>query len=275
MSRTLFNRKKVITFLMALVLLVTLMRPFIAAEGPEAFSSSKVTKNSKKQRKVTMRSGTEILSEVMDIISLFGGDAVGNAIDEFSNNIQQTASLLQSLASDDTIDSINFLIRNSLSSFSEAAKIVASKNDITDSVQSSDFGEFLEIFKTTLLERCQKKSNFSGAILPQLEIALPHILEGLSEMYRNVVEVTSFHLTFGLLSQGTSFLTLLERPQYVSKETFSQFVSFPEEIKHQFETVIEELVKNYVDPAQLEMMLNMAKMYATNFSSRRAEHEDL
>ena len=111
-------------------------------------------------------------------------------------------------------------------------------------------------------------------ILTQVDSFLPPVLQGLTEMYQNVVGSTGFGLTFGLLSQGTSFLSFLERPEYVSRDTFKQFVNFPEEIKQQFETVIEDVISTYIDPTQLEMGLNMAKMYAQNFG-RRGEHEDL
>lgn len=262
--------QKLIAIFFALLFAVALFTPFIQADDPAA--STKVTKKAKKARKT--KSGSEILAEVMDIVSAFGGDAVGNAIDEFTSNLQQTSEVLQSLASADTIDSINFLIRNSISSFSEAARKAASANGAGETMQGSDFGEFLESFKTILVKRCKAKSGFTPTILTQLELALPAVLQGLTEIYQNVVESTGFGLSFGLLSQGTSFLAFLERPEYVSKDTFKQFVNFPEEIKHQFETVIEDLVSQYVDSTQLDMMLNMAKMYAQNFS-RRGEHEDL
>jgi len=263
--------KRVITLFFALILAVSIFAPFI--QGMAGFG--KVEKTAKKAKKTSTRSGTEILSEIMDIISTFGGDAIASAIEEFTANLQQTASLLQSLAKEETVDSINFFIRNAISSLSEGARDISSKNDISETVQSSDFGEFLETFKTVLLKRCKGKANFSEHILPQVELFLPHLLEGLSEMYKNVIGSTGFGLTFGMLTQGTSLFSLLERPEYVSKDTFSQFVGFPNEIKHQFETVIEEVVKNYVDPTQLDMMLNMAKMYATSYANRRAEHEDL
>lgn len=267
--------KRVITLFFALLFAVSLFAPFIQADPPGASSSSSKVSKSAKKTKLKHKTGTEILSEIMDIISAFGGDAVETAIGEFTANLEQTASLLQSLAKEETVDSVNFLIRNAISSFSEGARNVSSSNGSSETVQASDFGEFLENFKSTLIKRCKGKSNFSAHILPQVELVLPHLLEGLNDMYKNVINTTGFGLTFGMLNQGTSLLMLLERPEYVSKDTFSQFVSFPNEIKHQFETVVEELVSNYVDPTQLDMMLNMAKMYATSFANRRAEHEDL
>jgi len=258
--------QKVIAIFFALLFSVSVFAPFI-----EAGSAAKKGGN-KKSRK--SKSGTEILAEVMDIISAFGGAAVGDAIDEFVNNLQQTTDLLQSLADEKTIDSINFLIRSAISSLGEVAKKAASENASGETMQSSDFGECLENFKSTLFARCNAKSGFKANVLAQLNMLLPHILQALTEMYKNVVDSTGFGLTFGMFVQATSFLTFLDRPEYVSQDTFKQFVNFPEEIKHQFETVIEELISNYVDPAQLDMMLSMAKMAAQNFA-RRGEHEDL
>jgi len=227
-------------------------------------------------------SGTQIISYIMDIAADVGGDTVGKIISEFLANLKQTMALLQNLAQDDTIDSINFLLRNSLSSVSEAARSAAAKNTKSSVIQASDFGEFLEDFKSILIKRCKGKSNFSPLILPQLELVVPELLNGLIELYKNFEDFSRDYLagwgiTFNMLSQGTSFLSLLERPEYVSKDTFKQFVSFPQEIQGQFETVIEELVNNYIDPSiPLETILNMGKMYAKSFASRRApEHEDL
>jgi len=247
-----------------------LFTPFIEADAPA--KTGKKAGNKKGSRKT--KSGTEILAEVMDIVSAFGGDAVGNAIDEFTFNLHQTTDLLQSLAEEKTIESVNFLIRNAISSLGEVARNAASENGSGVTMQSSDFGEFLENFKSTLISRCTAKSGFKTAVLSQLNIMLPHLLQALTEMYKNVVDSTGFGLTFGMLSQGTTLLSFLERPEYVSQDTFKQFVNFPDEIKHQFESVIEELISSYVDPAQLDMMLGMAKMAAQNFS-RRGEHEDL
>jgi hypothetical protein len=238
------------------------------ADAPD----SKVSKRAKRARKT--KSGTEILSEVMDIISDFGGDAVANAIEEFTMNLQQTSELLQSLAHEDTIDSLNFFIRNTLSSFSSSANEMLKSNKGTATMQPSDFGEYLDAFQSTLIKRCKDNAKFSRQILQQIEAALPPILQGMTEMYKNIVEASSFGLTFGMLSTGTSFLTMLERPEYVSRDTFQQFANFPTEIKHQFETVIDEVVSQYVDSTNLDMMLNAAKMFAQNFA-RRGEHEDL
>jgi len=211
----------------------------------------------------------------MDIISLFGGDAIGSVLDDFTANLQQTSDLLQSLASEDTIDSINFVISNAFSSLNEAAVKAASANDRNTTMEVSDFGEFLDSFNSILVKRCKNKPNFSTQLIAQVEMVLPHMLGAMSEMYKNVVELSGFHLTFALLSQGTGLLSFFEQRVYVSKDTFKQFANFPEEIKHQFETVIEELVSTYVDPTQLDMVLNMAKMYATSFANRRGEHEEL
>jgi len=265
--------QKLIALFLAILVAVAFMTPFIGAESPSGGSGSKVTKTNKKAGRKT-KSGTELVTEVMDIIGAFGGDAVSGAIEEFLTNLKQTTDLLQSLANADTIEAVNFLIRNALSSFGEAARKAAKTNGASETMQSSDVGEFLASFKSVLVERCQNKSNFPADFLKHVEAALTAILPGFSEMYKNVMESTGFGLTFGLLSQGTSFLSFLERPEYVSKATFAQFVNFPEEIKSQFETVIEELAASYIDPAQLDMMLNMAKMYAQNFA-RRGEHEDL
>jgi len=265
-----FSQKLIATFF-ALLFSVAIFSSFIQADAP--YASSKVSKSNKKAKKT--KSGTEILSEVMDIVSSFGGEAVGTAIEDFRRNLDQTSELLQSLASEDTIESINFLIRNAISSLSETALKAASANDSSMSMQSSDFGEFLDSFNTALVKRCKAKANFSSQLIAQLEIVLPPMLHALSEMYTNVVDSTGFYLTFGMLSQGTRLLTFLERPEYVSKDTFKQFVNFPDEIQHQFETVIEDLISTYVDPTQLDMMLNMAKMYANSFASRRGEHEEL
>jgi hypothetical protein len=270
MSRIL--SQKTIAIFFALLFAVALFTPFIQADAPNA--NSKVSKKTQKAKKTT-KSGTEILSEVMDIVSAFGGDAIGGVIDEFTANLQQTSELLQSLAHPDTIDSINFLIENLLKSLGEAALKASSDNGAGETMQSSDFGEYLESVKSILIKRCKTKTNFPPSILSQIEMALPALFQGLSEMYKNIFESTRFGLTFGLLAQGTSFLSIFDRREYVSKDTFQQFVNFPDEIKHQFETVVEELIASYIDPAQLDMMLGMAKMYAKNFASRRGEHDEL
>jgi hypothetical protein len=261
--------QKVIAIFFALLFSVTIFSPFIEAGSP---AKNGKQANSKKARRT--KSGTEILAEVMDIVSAFGGDAVATAIEEFTANLEQTTNLLQSLAEEKTIWSVNFLIANAISSLGEVARKAASENGSGQTMQSSDFGEFLENFRTTLISRCEGKSGFKPAVLAQLNTMLPHALQALTEMYKNVVDTTGFGLTFGMLSQGTTLLSFLERPEYVSQDTFKQFVNFPDEIKHQFETVIEELVSSYVDPAQFDMMLGMAKMAAQNFA-RRGEHEDL
>jgi len=264
--------QKVIAIFFALLFSVALLAPFIEAGAPA--KTGKKAGNKKGSRKT--KSGTEILAEVMDIVSAFGGDAVGNAIDEFTFNLQQTTDLLQSLAEEKTIESVNFLIRNAISSLGETARNAAAdpENGSGVTMQSSDFGEFLEKFKLTLISRCSAKAGFKTTVLSQLNIMLPHLLQALTEMYKNVVDSTGFGLTFGMLSHGTTLLSFLERPEYVSQDTFKQFVNFPDEIKHQFESVIEELISSYIDPAQLDMMLSMAKMAAQNFA-RRGEHEDL
>jgi hypothetical protein len=244
--------QKLIGLFFTLVLTFAIFAPYIMADAPEA--ASKVSKRAKRSRKT--KSGTEILSEVMDIVSDFGGDAVAGAIEEFTMNLQQTSELLQSLAHEDTIDSLNFFIRNTLSSFGSAARDMLKKNNGTETMQSSDFGEYLDAFQSTLIKRCRDNTKFSIVILQQVEAALPPILQGLTEMYKNVMEASGFGLTFGMLSTGTSFLAMLERPEYVSRDTFQQFANFPTEIKHQFETVIDEVVSQYVDPNQLDMMLH-------------------
>lgn len=270
------NFKKVV----ALFFVMTFFAAFFSQviQGTVVDDQKKVGKTGGKKK--AGLSGTQIISHVMDILSDVGGDTVGKIISEFTSNLRQTMTLLQSLAQDETIDSINFLLRNALSSVSEAARSLASKNTQSSVIQASDFGEFLEEFKSILIKRCKGKSNFSPLILPQLELVLPELLNGLIELYKNFEDFSRDYLagwgvSFKMLSQGTSFLSLLERPEYVSKDTFKQFVSFPQEIQGQFETVVEELVNNYMEPSQLEMILNMGKMYAKSFASRRGEHEEL
>jgi len=268
-----FMSKQLIAIFFALLFSVAFFAPLL--EARDAAKDAKDTNVSKKAKKAKKtKSGMEILSRVMDIISSFGGDAVGTAIEEVVANLQMTSEFFQGLAHDDTIDSVNFLIRNAISSLGDAARKAASDNGAGETIQPSDFGEILEYYKNILIKRCNDKSKFSSTVSNQLELVLPAVLQGLSEMYKNVVDSTGFGLSFGMLSQGTSLLAFLERPEYVSKDTFKQFVNFPEEIKHQFETIIEELVGTYVDPTQLDMMLNMAEMYAQSFA-RRGEHEDL
>jgi hypothetical protein len=271
MSKFVFNSKTVALFF-AFVFAIALWTPFIQAGGTTA--GSKVSKSAKKGKRMS-RSATDLIAEVMDIASAFGGQAVEDAIEEFTSSLQQTSALLESLAEEDTIDSINFLIRNALSSLGEAAHKLSADNAPGDTVESSDFIEFLDLARKTLVDRCRNKSNFSGNIFPQLDIFLPAVLQGLGEIYKNLYDTMGFGLKFSMLSQGMSLLSLLERSEYVTKETFTQFVRFPQEIKGQIETAVEDLIMTYVDPTQLEMVLNMAKMYANSYANRRAEHEDL
>lgn len=267
MSRLL--SKQLFGLFLTLVLLFAVFSPCI--EG--ASDSSKVTKRGNKRGR-SRRSGTELLAEILDLVAEFGGDAVARAIDEFTANIYDTAQLLESLAHADTVDSVNFFTRNAILSFGVAARDLLKQNSGADIMQPSDFGEYLELFQRTLITRCKEKANFPRAMLQQIELALPPVLQAITELYRNVVDASGFGLTFNMLSTGTSFLSMLERPEYVSRDTFQQFANFPAEIKHQFESVLDEVVSQYVDPNQLDMMLNAAKMFAQNFA-RRAEHDDL
>jgi hypothetical protein len=262
--------KQLVGLFLTLVLLFAVFSPCIQADSD---ASSKVTKRGGKRNR-NRRTGTELLAEVMDIIADFGGDAVAGAIDEFTMNLEQTSKLLESLAHDDTIDSVNFFTRNALLSFGVAARDLLKRNNGSDIMQPSDFGEYLELFQSTLITRCKEKANFPRVMLQQIEIALPPVLQALTELYRNIVDASGFGLTFNMLSTGTSFLSMLERPEYVSRDTFQQFANFPAEIKQQFETVLDDVVSQYVDPTQLDMMLNAAKMFAQNFA-RRGEHDDL
>jgi hypothetical protein len=268
MSRLL--SQQLFALFMTLVLLFAVFSPCIQAD---ADASSKVSKRGGKRGR-NRRSGTELLSEVMDIIADFGGEGIALAIDEFTTQIQQTSRLLESFAEKDTIDSINFLVRHTLSSFDVAARELLKRNNGAETMQPSDFGEYLELFQSTLITRCKEKANFPRIMLQQIEVALPPILQALTELYKNIVEASGFGLTFNMLSTGTSFLSMLERPEYVSRDTFQQFASFPAEIKQQFESVLDDVVSQYIDPTQLDMMINAAKMFAQNFA-RRAEHDDL
>jgi len=242
-------------------------------------ASSKVSKTAKSGKNKYRKSGTQLVTEVIDILSMFGGEAVEQVIEDFKTNIHQTTSLLQSLASENTIDSVNFLLRSAISSLGDAARHAASENDTSTVMASSDFSEFLDSFRATVLKKCKAKSNFASGILPQVEAVMPSLLQGLSELYENVHSSTGFGLTFGMLSQGTMLLSFFERPEYVSKDTFKSFVDFPTEIQGQFEHVIEELIDSYnVDQSQIDMVLGMARMAAQNFassSSRRHEKEEL
>jgi hypothetical protein len=252
------------------------MMSFLVADDPSVASGNVATsKAGVKKGKKLRKSSSELLAEVMEIVADFGGDAVGSIVQEFLDNLNHTSSMLKSLAREDVIESINFLLRSAISTLGDAAHTVSKGNESSDTVQSSDFGEFLEHYKSALLKKCRGKANFSPMILPQLETVLPLLLQSLSEMYGNVISSMGFGLTFGMLSQGTSLLTMLERPEYVSKDTFKSFADFPTEMKRQFETVVDELINNYVDPSQLEMMIGMARMYASSFASRRGEHDEL
>jgi hypothetical protein len=248
------------------------------ASKADATSASKVGKNAKSGRNKYRKSGMQLLSEVIDIASMFGGDAVEQAVEDFKTNIHQTTSLLKSLANENTIDSVNFLIRSAISSLGDAARQVASENTESSTMAPSDFSEFLDAFRATLLQKCRAKSNFALGILPQIEAILPSLLQGLAELYENFHTSTNgFGLTFSLLKQATMVLTIFERPEYVGKDTFKTFVDFPTEIQSQFEHVLDELISSYdIDQSQIDMVLGMIRMAAQNFSSsRRYDKEEL
>jgi len=272
MSKT-FSSKAIAFFFLILIsssFLLNLARAEADLDGP-----SRVTKNKGKGGKKFRKSATDILSEVIDILSAFGGDAVEKMVDDFKNNLTQTTSLLQSLSNPNTIDSVNFFIRSLISGFGDAARQAASENDPSMTMQGSDFSEFLTSFKDIVMKKCEAKSNFATGILPQIKSVMPLMLQGLTELYENIVSSTGFGLTFGLLSQATMLLAFLDRQEYVSKDTFSSFSNFPEEIKGQFEQVIDQLLDTYnIDTNQVDMVLNMAKMYATSFVNNRYQEKD-
>jgi len=240
------------------------MSPFIQA-------MSKVGRGNKRAKR-TM-SASQLIESVMDIASSIGGDAVADAVDDFMTNLHNTAEMLKVLGKAETVDSVNFLIRNALSSLGDAARNSAKENGASAAIQASDFAEFLESFKETLLTRLDNNVAFSAVVKAQVKTILPPLLQAMSELYGNakaMIDQTGFALSFNHLQQATSLLSFLERPEYVSKDTFEQFASFPEEMKSHFETMLEELIGNYIDPTQMEMMLNMAKMFVQNFASSRS-----
>jgi len=252
------------------------MMSFLSAvEVDESRRVSKASGGGKKAGRKNQKSAADYFDDIMDIASAFGGDTVGNILRDLFEQLEHTSNMLKSLAKEDVRTSINFAINTSITSLGDASKSVASKNDISDTVQSSDFGEFIDEFKTTLLKRCRAKANFSPLILPQLEAALPMLLQSVAEMYGNVVSSIGFGLTFGMLEKGTSALTLIQSKEYVTEDTFKTFANFPNDFKHQMETMFDEVVGQYVDRAQLDMILGMARMAASNFSSRRGEHDEL
>jgi len=238
-----------------------------------------MTANKSAQRQNSNKFGkstAELIEQAMNIVSNFGGDTVANIIKEFMDNLKQTINMLKSLSNDDVIDSANYLINSSIICLADAARQMSNANGTSDTMQHSDFAEFLDTFKSVLNKRLKNKSNFSVHITTQLDIMLPAVLQGLNELYENVITSTGFGLSFGMLTQGTSLLGMLERPEYVSKDTFRSFVNFPEEMKDQLEIALDNLIGPYVDRTQLGMMLNMAEMYSQNFAnSRHREKEEL
>jgi len=233
------------------------------------------TKVAKKSGKKGHKSASELFLDVVDIAANFGGETVRQVVDELLDHFNQTTDMLYGLTQAETRESINFLYSNALASLSEASRKVASGNDMSDTMQASDFGEFVESFKTILLKKCRSQANFSPYILPHLDAALPMLLQPLTEIYANIIS-TGFGLSFAMLNQGTSMVSLLDRPELVSEDTFKGFAEFPNEFKNQLETTVNMVLTQYVDPAQLEMMLGMAKMYASNFASSRApDHDEL
>jgi len=221
------------------------------------------------------KSSTELLEEGLDILATFGGETVSTIINEFLTNLKQTTSMLKDLSKDNVIDSINHLIKSSITSLADSARQIGNSNASGDKIVDSDFREFTDTFKQILDKKILSKKDFSTEVSNQVKLLLPALLGGLNEVYENIVESTGFGLTFGMLSQGTALLTMFERPEYVSKDTFKSFVSFPEEIKQQLDMALDQLIGTYIDPSQLEMMMSMAKMYAQNFASKRTEKEEL
>lgn len=277
MSRIL--SQKVISLFFALLFVVSFLGPFIQVDA-------RLARGAKRGM-----SGSEIVGTIMDIAASVGGETVADAVDDFMTNLQNTAEMLKLLGKPETVDSLNFLIRNSLSSVGDAARNAAKENGASSTIQASDFGEFLESFMETLMTRCEGKAGFSSVIKTQVKTMLPPVLQAMSELYVNakaLIDQTGFGITFGHLQQASMLLSFLERPEYVSADTFQQFSSFPEEMKTHFETMVEELAANYIDPTQMEMMFNMARMFVQNFASRSdnavkpepvvqqdAEHDDL
>lgn len=270
-----YSKKAIAIFFLLLVSSTFLMSFLSAAAVEESRKVAKSGGGGKKAGRKGRKSATDYLDDVMDIASAFGGDAVANILRELLDQLEHTSNMLKSLAKDDVLSSINFAINTSITSLGDASRSVASKNDLSDTVQSSDFGEFVDEFKTTLLKRCRAKANFSPLILPQLEAALPMLLQSVAEMYGNVVSSIGFGLTFNMLEKGTSALSMIQAKEYVTADTFKSFANFPTDFKHQMETMFDEVVGQYIDPAQLDMILGMARMAASNFATRRGEHDEL
>lgn len=247
-----------------------------AAAGTAAKPATPAGRAAKPATGKSHRSALDLGKDLLGIAADFGGETVRLVVEEILDHIDQTSMLLGTLASMEMVDTANFFLLSTVKSLPEASRKIASENDLSETIQGSDFGEFLETFKTILMKRCRGMAGFSPMLLPHIESLLPMILQSATEMYGNIVSSTGFGLTFGMLNQATSMLSLLERPEYISRDTFKGFADFPTEMKLQLETAVDELLNRYIDPAQLEMMLGMAKMYASNFaSSRRAEHDEL
>jgi len=250
--------------LIALFFVLLIAVSFIAPSF-EAKAASKSTAAAKANQKTKSNSvGSQVVNQVLEILSSFGGEAFTETVGSMTMAMEVVALL----GHDDTIFSLNFGIRNVFISLQEASRTIASKNPSGDTMQSSDFHELLDLFQKNLIISCKSEPRFTRELIPHMESIVPILIQGLTEMYGNVVDATGFGLPFGLLSQGSMFLSYFERPVYVTQDTFSQVTNFPEEIRAQFETVINDVVSSYIDPAQLNMALGVLSMLAKNYESK-------
>jgi len=236
-------------------------------------SAGSVVKSSKGGKKKGPSPAMSLINEVVDIFAAMLGDAFETAKDEFLHNLDMTMSVLSSLGDAKTIDSINFAIRHTVSSLSEAARKSMNENASSDTIANSDFAEFLAHFKTILINKCRANSKFSPQLLQHLESALPTVLEGLTEVYGNITDNIGFSLNFGMLNTGASMLTYLERPEYVSAETFKTFVDFPTEVTSHFEGMLNEMVSPQV-LAQFNMYLPFIKGVVSNFKPHQTQESE-
>lgn len=276
MSSSLFHRRNAIALLF-LVLLSFNVLFGLAKDASDVNDQHHVASDRNKPDRGFRMSGTQILAKVMNFVSSVGGDSAQKAINELQSNLAQSTAILKSLGTTSTVDSINFLLRNVLLSFCDAARHAATKNDVSMTIQGSDLAELLGVMRLSVMQKCAEKKDFAAIALQHLEIVLPHVMQALAGLYGNVVASTGLGLSFGMLSQAGTMLMLLDRSQYVTTATFAHFARFPDEIKGQLERALDSFLAAYnIDDAKIDMALNMAKMYtSTLVNNHNVEKEEL
>jgi len=213
------------------------------------------------------KSVTTSLHELFETLSDYGGETVSTLFDEFYNNLQLTANLARSLSDPNVIDSINFVIKSAFQAFRESSETFEHASDKAAYVTSVNMESYLELVQSKLMNKLRNRDMFSPLVKSTLDANFPHFIEAVVKSYSSILDNIKIGLTFGIMIQALSWLSFLERPEYVSASTFEPFAAMPSQITDQ----LEKLLLSVLTSEMVEMAHMGLKMYFAQAQSRPAQ----